>query len=99
MTRTEKTLASFTDLTTKRLIIGPAILGFILALSIVAPWITRYDPDALEAPAATRYLPPAWQHFFGTDQFGRDVCARVLHGGRLSLCFWRRRSWRFSERA
>lgn len=64
---------------------GLAIVGLILTLSIAAPWITRYDPDALTAPAETRYLPPSWQHFFGTDQFGRDVCARVLHGGRLSL--------------
>jgi len=68
------------------LLIGLVILGFILVLALTAPWITRYDPNALEAPAATRYLSPSWQHLFGTDQFGRDVCARVLHGGRLSLC-------------
>jgi peptide/nickel transport system permease protein len=69
----------------RQLLAGLALLGFILALSMAAPWITAHDPEALEAPALTRHLPPSSQHFLGTDQFGRDIFARLLYGGRISL--------------
>lgn len=69
----------------RQLLAGLALLGFILALSMAAPWITAHDPEALESPALTRHLPPSSQHFFGTDQFGRDIFARLLYGSRISL--------------
>ena len=69
----------------RQLLAGLALLGFILALSLAAPWITAYDPQTLDSPALTRHLPPSSQHFLGTDQFGRDVFARLLYGGRISL--------------
>jgi peptide/nickel transport system permease protein len=69
----------------RQLLAGLSLLGFILALSMAAPWITAHDPEALEAPALTRHLPPSLQHVLGTDQFGRDIFARLLYGGRISL--------------
>ncbi len=69
----------------RQLLSGISLLGLIVLLSLAAPLITRHDPDAQEAPAQTRLLPPCWQHPFGTDHLGRDVFARVLHGGRISL--------------
>ena len=72
-------------LNNRRLLAGSLVLGLIFLFAIAAPIITRYHPDALEAPVATRYLSPSLQHFFGTDQFGRDVFSRVLFGGRISL--------------
>jgi peptide/nickel transport system permease protein len=69
----------------RQLLLGLSLLGLILALSMAAPWITRHDPEALESPALTRHLPPSSQHFLGTDQFGRDIFARLLYGGRISL--------------
>lgn len=57
----------------------------ILLAVTAAPGIARYDPNAQIAPASDRYLPPSSTHWFGTDQFGRDVFSRVLYGGRISL--------------
>ncbi len=64
-----------------------AILGFlILALWIVAavlaPWLSPHDPisqsaDLLQSPSS--------QHWFGTDQLGRDVFSRVLWGARVTI--------------
>lgn len=72
-------------LNNRQLLAGSLVFGLIFLFAIAAPIITRYHPDALEAPVATRYLSPSLQHFFGTDQFGRDVFSRVLFGGRISL--------------
>ncbi|HEX2035493.1 MAG TPA: ABC transporter permease [Chloroflexota bacterium] len=62
---------------------GLAILGVMLTLAAAAPLVAGHDPlaqnltDRLQAPSAA--------HPFGTDNLGRDVFARVLHGGRISL--------------
>ncbi|NNG02000.1 MAG: ABC transporter permease [Desulfobacteraceae bacterium] len=58
------------------------ILGFIL-LAIFAPVFTSYDPIAQDLD--NRLLPPSTEHFFGTDQYGRDVYSRVLHGARIEV--------------
>jgi peptide/nickel transport system permease protein len=69
----------------RQFLAGLTLLGLILALSMAAPWIALHDPAAVESPALTRHLPPSSQHFLGTDQFGRDIFARLLYGGRISL--------------
>jgi ABC-type dipeptide/oligopeptide/nickel transport system permease subunit len=63
----------------------------ILALgALAAPLLARHDPLALQLENG-RFLPPFFMeggsvlHLFGTDSSGRDVFARVLHGGRISL--------------
>jgi len=61
-------------------------LGFILSMVLVAifaPLITRHDPVLQELGNAL--LPPSAEHFFGTDEYGRDVYARVVYGSRISL--------------
>ena len=65
-----------------------ALLGLILILLIVlmallAPVIARYDPNALNL--ADMRKPPSPAHWFGTDDLGRDVFARVVYGSRTSL--------------
>lgn len=64
-------------------LIGAALLAAIAALSIFAPLITPIDPRALALDQ--RLLPPTPGHPFGTDDLGRDLFARVLYGGRVSL--------------
>ena len=65
------------------------ILLLIIASAALAPWIAPHDPLALDI--RHRLSPPAWMaggtadHLLGTDQVGRDLLARVIHGGRVSL--------------
>ncbi len=65
-----------------------ATLGVILftawvLISLLAPVLAPYAP--LEQDIVNRLQGPSEQHWFGTDQLGRDVFSRVLYGGRLSL--------------
>ncbi len=57
-------------------------LGWILA-AILAPVIAPYDPIAQDL--TTRLKAPSSLHWFGTDNFGRDIFSRVIYGGRYSL--------------
>ena len=62
-------------------------LIFIVGLSLIllfADLMLPYEM-ATEMDAANRLSPPQSGNLFGTDQFGRDVLSRVLHGGRISL--------------
>lgn len=61
------------------------LVGLIAMIVLLAPWFLKYDPYLQVEPSTTAYTPPSLQHWFGTDQFGRDVFVRVLYGGRLSL--------------
>ncbi|WP_323766292.1 ABC transporter permease [Marinovum sp.] len=63
-------------------LIGAAILIALALVAVLAPLIAPYDPLTQEA---RRLMPPSAEHWFGTDQLGRDVFSRVLHGARLSL--------------
>ncbi|MEM0989134.1 MAG: ABC transporter permease [Pseudomonadota bacterium] len=63
--------------------IALGMLGFILACAIVGPSLVPYDP--LATNAANALQPPSAQHWFGTDQVGRDVFSRVIVATRLDL--------------
>ena len=65
------------------LILGGAIVGGIILLSLLAPWITPYDPIKPDYGAAL--LPPGPGHLLGTDNFGRDVFTRILYAARIDL--------------
>lgn len=62
---------------------GVALFGVLIVLAVFAPWISGQDP--LTAVPSERLLAPSPEHPFGTDDLGRDVFSRVLHGGRASL--------------
>lgn len=64
-------------------LVGVGLLAVVAALAIFAPLITPIDPRALALDQ--RLLPPTAGHPFGTDDLGRDLFARVLYGGRVSL--------------
>ena len=67
----------------KLAILGLAIFLLILLSSVFAPFITKYDPAAIDLRNSLQ--PPSAKHLFGTDKLGRDVFARVLYGGRVSI--------------
>ena len=58
------------------------ILGLVL-VAIFAPWIAPYDPMAPDWMALS--AGPSAAHWFGTDEFGRDILSRVIAGSRISL--------------
>jgi peptide/nickel transport system permease protein len=64
-------------------VIGLAIVTVHVLIALLAPLLTSYDPIANDASHAL--LGPSWGHWAGTDQYGRDVLARVLYGGRYAL--------------
>jgi peptide/nickel transport system permease protein len=63
--------------------VGLGILICMTAAAILAPILAPYDPSKIEPIA--RLLPPGAAHWFGTDQFGRDILSRVIYGARLAL--------------
>jgi peptide/nickel transport system permease protein len=63
---------------------GAVILAAIIAIALLTPVLPLLPPDATDP--AHRLMPPFhWGHWFGTDQLGRDLLARLLWGARLSL--------------
>ncbi|MCB2226093.1 MAG: ABC transporter permease [Desulfarculaceae bacterium] len=64
-------------------LIGVIVIGLNLAVALAAPLLATHDPLAinLEMQAA----PPSAEHWFGTDEYGRDIYSRVIYGSRISL--------------
>lgn len=69
----------------RRVRAGVIVLGLIVLACVVGPWLVPHAPDALDFDAVA--APPSLGsgHWFGTDTVGRDLLARTLEGGRLSL--------------
>ena len=63
--------------------VGLAMFVSICAMALLAPWIAGTDP--LEQDIIAKLRPPSAEHWFGTDEFGRDVYARLVWGARISL--------------
>jgi peptide/nickel transport system permease protein len=60
------------------------ILVFVL-VALAAPLLAPYQPLAQSLTRINRM--PSWEHWLGTDQFGRDVLSRIIYGSRNSLIF------------
>jgi ABC-type dipeptide/oligopeptide/nickel transport system permease subunit len=63
--------------------VGAVVVACLVAASAAAPWLSAHDPAAMGVDEVL--APPGPGSWFGTDDLGRDVLTRVLHGGRLSL--------------
>ncbi len=63
--------------------VGGAIVLAVVLIAIFAPLLSPYDP--LEIEVNRRLVGPAPAHLFGTDNLGRDILSRVIHGARISL--------------
>lgn len=65
------------------LTIGAAIVLGWAVVALLASWIAPYDPIAHNLPE--KLQAPSLLHPFGTDNFGRDILSRVMHGARIDL--------------
>jgi oligopeptide transport system permease protein len=62
------------------------VLAALVLLVVIGPWLSPYAPDEIDFEAEWGQPPSLAQaHWFGTDSLGRDLFARTLHGGRVSL--------------
>jgi peptide/nickel transport system permease protein len=64
------------------IVAGGGLLLLMVALALAAPWITG---DPITFAPANRLQAPSARFWFGTDELGRDVFARTIHGARISL--------------
>ena len=67
----------------KLAIAGIGVFAIILLASVLAPLLTKYDPLQVNMSAVLQ--PPSREHILGTDKIGRDIFARLLYGGRISI--------------
>lgn len=59
------------------------VMSLIVLGAVFAPLMSPYDKDKIDL--TSQYLAPSLDHPFGTDDLGRDIFVRVMHGGRISL--------------
>ena len=70
-------------------LVGSLILLVVISAAVAAPWVAPHDPA--KQSLLRRFTPPVWQpggnaaYPLGTDQVGRDVLSRIIHGARISL--------------
>lgn len=62
---------------------GLFIIGFLILIALLAPLIMPYDPNLSDMTKS--FIKPGAQHWFGTDQLGRDIFSRIISGARISL--------------
>ena len=74
----------------KLAVFGMTMLAIMIVLVTVGPsivyWLTGFTAESQPADGSLlKSFPPSWSHPMGTDELGRDLLARVLQGGRISL--------------
>ncbi len=62
---------------------GALIISVMLFVALFAPQLAPYDPYAADYGA--QFQRPSAAHWFGTDEFGRDVLSRIMYGARIAL--------------
>ena len=66
----------------RRAFFGLVFLCILLTAAVFAPWITPYDPNAMDYVMLEE---PSWSHPLGVDDLGRDLLSRIIHGARVSI--------------
>ena len=64
-------------------VFGAVLFVVICVLCFAAPLFTKWAPTQISL--RERMAAPSMEHIFGTDQMGRDIWARMLYGGRISI--------------
>src|SRR5690349_6377305 len=62
---------------------GALIIVLMVVAAVAAPVIAPQDPAKINSRAA--FLPPSAEHWFGTDNYGRDMFSRIIYGSRVAL--------------
>ena len=63
--------------------IGGGVVALFALTALFAPWLAPKDPQMIDV--INRLLPPSAGHLMGTDEYGRDILSRVIHGSRISM--------------
>lgn len=64
-------------------LVAATIVTVVCIAAIAAPWLTPYSPNAMDLNGVLQA--PSWTHLAGTDELGRDLLTRILHGARPSM--------------
>jgi len=64
-------------------VVGLTFVILMISASIFAPLLTKYDPQKVNLREMLK--PPSSEHILGTDKIGRDIFARIIYGGRISI--------------
>ena len=64
-------------------LVAAAIVTVVCFAALAAPWLTPYRPNAMDLNGVLQA--PSWTHLAGTDELGRDLLTRILHGARPSV--------------
>lgn len=67
----------------KGAVVGLVIIVLLVFVAVFGKWIMPYDPNLSDMTKS--FLPPDSQHWFGTDQLGRDIFSRIIDGTHISL--------------
>ncbi|WP_341321476.1 nickel transporter permease [Solibacillus sp. FSL H8-0523] len=67
----------------KAAVVGGLIILFIILVGLIGPFLVKTDPNAQNL--LNKLQAPSKEHWFGTDNFGRDIFSRIVHGTKLTL--------------
>ena len=67
----------------KIVLVAAVVVGFFLLCAVASPLIAPYDPNAIDLTSMLEG--PSAEHFFGTDQHGRDLFSRIVYGSRMAF--------------
>ena len=72
-------------LKSKQVVCGLIIILIMFCTAVFAPLIATHDPYETDVSPEVRLQPPSRDHIFGTDDLGRDIFSRMVHGALISL--------------
>lgn len=67
----------------KAAVVGGLVILFIIIVGVLGPFLVKTDPNAQNI--LNKLQPPSKEHWFGTDNFGRDIFSRIVNGTKLTL--------------